>query len=1095
MSDLLNIFISSTREDLADYRLAVRDAILEMGHYPSSMEHWPVQDTGAIEVCKHKVESADIYIGIYAYRYGWKPENYDKSITEMEYDWATEKGIPRLCFIVKDNFPWADNQRDNPQDKIIAFKKRLKERIVGFFTTPDNLKAKVIVSLYHTLGTITAPNPDQAREQAESALRTAEANRASYKMIDKLRFVGDLPRRWDDRPFHDRYVQQAKIANSIQSDHGVITVSGRAGVGKTGLVCKVLSDLEKSDDAPDGMVYFSFGTFVTEHPTLERVIQAFSQILPDEFQLEQIYTDPTLAVAEKATLLLNALQGGRYVLLLDNLETIQDDDHNITDDGLSILIETVLKIPSPLTIVVTTRQPLNLPSLLKAREVRIILDEGLEIPEALEMLRTDDVSDLLPLEDEPLYKLISLTRGFPRALEAVMGLLASRPTLALEELLEDQTLFSGEVTVHIVQAAIDSLPPTFKRTMEALAVYGQSVPLEALEYLLAPYMDTSSLRLILDRLVEAHFVTYNRITKRYTLHSLDRDYALSLIPDDVSTGTILDPVYNYHTLNIRAANYYRNQRLPDNQWTNLQSLEPVLNEIEYRMRSGDYITAADLIVRASLFLLKWGEYDLIINLSERVYGRKLRDNSESRKILLLLGFAYNTTGRTHEAIQLYETGIKSASEDNNKPILAQWNLGLGGLYSLQYKYDLALQCFQRALSISREIGEVEREIEILQEFAYTYYRRGEDDLAIHHYEQSLAFAQRVNNRKREGVALRGIGECQVSIGYIEQAIETYKMSLKIAEEIQDHTDIVRLYNFMGYAYRLLGQFSRAIELQQQAFTIDAKSGHAQKGYSGNMYLTGTYYSQGDMCRALEACQQALEVHRKKNNKIWQLNSLSWMATIFYQLGQLDEAVLLINQTLEIALEGEFLGDMYFGLYTLSRIQALQGDLSGALESARKSTILADQIKSRNAIANSSKQLAWVLIWNDQFADATHAAQKAINVNRLEYNKYAFSVLGVALSRLNRHEEARSTFEEALSQINNMQGDIEQRWDVLYLRAFVYAAISLYDATKIEQAKSDYLKAKLICAEPGLLQQERLYLLALITEKTKNQIQPLLSILS
>ena len=50
------------------------------------------------------VDSADIFIGAYGWRYGYIPDGYDKSIVEMEYDWAGERGLPRLlCLCVTSN--------------------------------------------------------------------------------------------------------------------------------------------------------------------------------------------------------------------------------------------------------------------------------------------------------------------------------------------------------------------------------------------------------------------------------------------------------------------------------------------------------------------------------------------------------------------------------------------------------------------------------------------------------------------------------------------------------------------------------------------------------------------------------------------------------------------------------------------------------------------------------------------------------------------------------------------------------------------------------------------------------------------------------
>ena len=50
------------------------DACLRQGIFPSAMEHLPARDADAIRVSLEMVDEADIYIGIYAWRYGHVPE-------------------------------------------------------------------------------------------------------------------------------------------------------------------------------------------------------------------------------------------------------------------------------------------------------------------------------------------------------------------------------------------------------------------------------------------------------------------------------------------------------------------------------------------------------------------------------------------------------------------------------------------------------------------------------------------------------------------------------------------------------------------------------------------------------------------------------------------------------------------------------------------------------------------------------------------------------------------------------------------------------------------------------------------------------------
>src|SRR5205814_481643 len=92
--------ISSTAIDLPEHRRQVIDACLCVGVHPDGMEFLPARDADAITTSMEMVDRADIYIGIFAHRYGHVPEGRDISITEMEFNRAVGRGIEILIFII-----------------------------------------------------------------------------------------------------------------------------------------------------------------------------------------------------------------------------------------------------------------------------------------------------------------------------------------------------------------------------------------------------------------------------------------------------------------------------------------------------------------------------------------------------------------------------------------------------------------------------------------------------------------------------------------------------------------------------------------------------------------------------------------------------------------------------------------------------------------------------------------------------------------------------------------------------------------------------------------------------------------------------------
>src|ERR671929_947723 len=71
--------ISSTALDLPEHRKLAHQACLDAGVFPIGMEQLPARDATGIAASLEMVDQADIYIGVYAFRYGWVPGRKSQS--------------------------------------------------------------------------------------------------------------------------------------------------------------------------------------------------------------------------------------------------------------------------------------------------------------------------------------------------------------------------------------------------------------------------------------------------------------------------------------------------------------------------------------------------------------------------------------------------------------------------------------------------------------------------------------------------------------------------------------------------------------------------------------------------------------------------------------------------------------------------------------------------------------------------------------------------------------------------------------------------------------------------------------------------------
>lgn len=177
----MKVFISSTYEDLTNYRTKAANAIERLNQQGIRMEVFGARPLTAANASLEELEGCELFIGIYAHRYGYIPSGSTLSVTEREYDYAILKQKEMFCFMVDEEFPWLPRHIDSSDDlvRVRAFKKKVQESIVrDTFTTSEDLAYKVAASLGRFL--ITKRVEDALALQTSTAEgRTQVARRAA----------------------------------------------------------------------------------------------------------------------------------------------------------------------------------------------------------------------------------------------------------------------------------------------------------------------------------------------------------------------------------------------------------------------------------------------------------------------------------------------------------------------------------------------------------------------------------------------------------------------------------------------------------------------------------------------------------------------------------------------------------------------------------------------------------------------------------------------------------------------------------------------------------------------------------------------------
>ncbi len=930
-------------------------------------------------------------------------------------------------------------------------------------------------------------NPQRAAKRVERSItRGIERERQPGKPLcgwTRVRFINHPP---CVAPvyFQDRHVETKLIGDFLLNDvQRMMTIVGRAGTGKTAMVCRLLKALERGELPDDGgplkvggIVYLSeTGSY---RINVSNIYTDLCRLLPDDTAsvLENIFKNPKSNIKTKMQPLLEAFPQGKVILLLDNLEDLIDPEtHNISNIELDEALHTFLSLPQhAVKVILTTRiAPHDLLLVQPAQQARIDLDEGLESPYAENILHEMDADGKVGLQSasyELLDRARRSTRGNPRALEALFAILSADRHTSLEEILDETAGMPKNVVEALVGEAFNRLDTWTQQVMQALAVYDQPIKPIAVDYLLQPYLPGVDSVQVLNRLVNMKFVS--KESRRYYLHQIDSDYALSRVPKgEVSDREEINEIpFTQYALFHCGANFFKKVRTPEEGWKTIEDLNPQLAEFDLHCAGEDYDTAAGVLLEIDFdYLLLWGHYQLMTELHERLRD-KLRDPYLKQRSVGNLGLAYYSMGQYQRAISCYNQALVISKEigDRRGEEANFGNLGLA--YSDLGQVEKAIEYYNQALEISKEIGDRRGEGTGFGNLGIAYRRLGQIEKAIEYYDQALEILKEIGDRRGEESNFGNLGLAYSDLGQVEKAIEYYNQALAISKEIGDRRGEGTVLGNLGIAYRHLGQIEKAIEYYDQALEISKEIGD-RRGEGIRLGNLGLAYSLlGQIKKAIEYYDQALEISKEIGDRRNEGVHLSNLGLAYSLLGQIEKAIEYYNQALEISKEigdrrgeGIWLGNLGIAYRHLGQIEKAIKYYDQAIE-------IADEIGHTQLQNWARYGLALTHLYSGDLPAARIACESARQYDLPKNNHNVLALLGVISLRQGNPTAAKEAFTAAITSADALLGHSKKNYDALDTRGLALCGLALCedDRNHIPDAINAYTAARAINKDAGIV---------------------------
>ncbi|MCJ7625107.1 MAG: tetratricopeptide repeat protein, partial [Anaerolineaceae bacterium] len=699
-----------------------------------------------------------------------------------------------------------------------------------------------------------------------------------------LSSLPEYPARLREFVTDNRADELTQYLNYLQN-HRILFISGVGGIGKTTLVRALVETRPANVPLP-----FWFDFVKKPDATLGDVLEQLAGYL-NAPQIAQFREKGREAGQDDINRLTDEL-GKRDSpwLIFDNLETALNN-RNFHDPGIDSLFTSLRDSSHQAKIIITSR---TLPVLADGGSLIDILEDnklelkGLETNFALDYLVKNGLDKV---EQSQLQELASSVDGHPLALKLLIGLVKK---FGINDTLNDLSTFKRhkESTIKIARRLFYKLAGDEKELLEHISVFRQPETETAIKKMFTATTSEDAF----ENLMEKSLLETDH-EGSYWLHPLVREFAY-------------DDLENKKEVHEIAMQYYLSIHLPEER-TSKEDIQPLIEAYYHACRAEDYEVAFNIIFDNDLpeDLDRWCNYRTLIDLYSGVLplnqfkDKPLLDDIGSHSVVLgNLGLAYSRLGQVDIAIKYYEKALMITREIGDRCGEENHLGNLGLAYSNLGQVEKAIKCYEKSLLIAREIGDRRGEGADLGNLGGVYRNLGQVEKAIEYYKKALVISKEIGDRRGEGADLGNLGNAYSNLEQVDKAIEYYENALVIAKEIGDRRGEGADLGNLGGVYRNLGQVEKAIEYHEQALVISKEIGD-KWGEGADLGNLGNAYSNlGQVEKAIEYYEQALVIAQEIGDRRGEGYQFMNLGQAYSILEQIEMAIDYYNKALAIGKE-------------------------------------------------------------------------------------------------------------------------------------------------------------------------------------------------
>lgn len=665
---------------------------------------------------------------------------------------------------------------------------------------PSYLNTSIpLIEVYHMVGKENLLKENAIRRYLSGELETPrDVNPEGFAT-----FLQDVPL---PKRFFGREAELSEIGEWLRDENAsIMSITGIAGIGKTTLAAKAISDKEGSLH----VFWYRFHRW----DSLRNVLFSISRFL-DQMGRSGLktYLDNNTRLEKKEfySLIENSLKDAKVFLVFDDFQRAEDEIVDLFQN-----IKEMLPSMPGVKILVVGRQVFpfyDRSDVLLKKVVRELSLEGLDKQSCRGLLNIEEMTE------DMFTRIYSITKGHPLFLQLILS----------AEDLEDQK----DIKRYIYEEIFKKLEDKDSLLLQIASVYRYPAPSEA--FFTEEGLDFTTL----DHLIEANLIMETSYDE-FEAHDLIKEFFYNrLTPQQKSS---------YHA---KASDFYMEV-----------GTDRATVEAMYHMTmSGQVVKALKLASTYGERIITKGyveQFSSVLSLLEKEITEETKEYNAMRR--LLNGEVQMIMGRWDRASSDLKRAAAMAEAEGRDLISARANLKLGSIENRRGNKDTAEKRLKRALRIARKLEDMEQVARSLQALGELYSTKGEFREAKKHLRESLDIATELKNSSLIASSHTSLGIIFTNQDKLKSSINEFNKAVKALQEEENDVEMARVKINIGTVMSSMGDYDSSIMNFEDSIELSGDAGDIrQKGYA----LAGAahvYIKNGETDIALDYLEEALQI--------------------------------------------------------------------------------------------------------------------------------------------------------------------------------------------------------------------------------------------